>query len=39
MEDSESWRCYYAQEEWQQKSVPASGVLLNIMPDSIDKTN
>ncbi len=25
-EDSESWSCYSRQEEWQQKSVPASGV-------------
>ena len=33
-EDSESWSCYSAQEEWQQKSIPASGVLLQIKPDS-----
>ncbi len=35
----ESWSCYSAQEEWQLKSIPASGVLLKIKPDSIDKTN
>ncbi len=30
-EDSESWSCYFAQEEWQQKSVPASGVFLKFI--------
>ncbi len=38
-EDSESWSCYFVQEEWQLKSVPASGVFLKIKPDSIYKTN
>ncbi len=29
----------YAQEEWQQKSVPASSILFKIKPDSNDKIN
>jgi hypothetical protein len=38
-EDSESRSCYSAQAEWQQKSLPASGIFLKIKPDRIDKTN
>jgi hypothetical protein len=39
LEDSESLSCYSAQEEWQQKSVPASGVFFLTKPDSTAKTN
>ncbi len=30
---------YCAQEKWQQKSVPASGIFLKIKPDSNDEMN
>ncbi len=36
-EDSWSWNCYCAQEEWQQKSVLASGIFLTISLTAIIK--
>ena len=38
-EDSWSSNCYCTQEEWQQKSVPASGIFIKMKPDSYDKMN